>query len=438
MTDQEINKNRSSWPLPFLTLWTVQTLAMITSEIVQFSLVWWLTDTYGSGTIVGWATMITLLPRAILNPVIGALVDRWNRQKILLASHMIIILMMLYLGNIFRAPTIPVGIVFLVIFICALSKGFQSPVILSSTALMVPEKYISRIAGLNQLQQGAMRVIAPSIGAVLLLLLPMSDIVVVDIVGSSLGLLSLVFVNIPNPVPAPNPSHQTSSWKHVQKDIHKGIRYIVKWPGAVEMLSLSTMVNFLSCPAFMLVSLLVSRDFGGSESAFGAISSAIGAGMICGGIVLSFWSGFRKPMLTSLMGVMGMAIALLVTGMTPATSFWLAVVSMFTAGFMIPVSMAPIQALVQKSVEPGMQGRILSLLDCVSTTISPISLAIAGLFFDLIGPRDWYTGSGVLILFVGITAILSPKLKSFGYIEIETNNSNPNISNETHGLQENI
>lgn len=81
---------------------------------------------------------------------------------------------------------------------------------------------------------------------------------------------------------------------------------------------------------------------------------------------------------------------------------------------MIPVSMAPIQALVQKSVEPELQGRVLSLMDWISSIISPVSLAIAGPVYDELGSQIWYIGSGVLALLIGSAAFFSQKIRDFG------------------------
>ena len=87
---------------------------------------------------------------------------------------------------------------------------------------------------------------------------------------------------------------------------------------------------------------------------------------------------------------------------------------MAIGGFMMPVCMAPIQALVQKSVDPTMQGRVLSLLDSVSTAIAPLSVAIAGPGFDSLGPQVWYIGAGVLALLIGLRGFTSPRVLNLG------------------------
>ena len=415
----------SHWPAPFFTIWAGQTLAMITSELLQFALIWWLTESLGSATVVGIATMMALLPRALLSPFLGALVDRWSRRAVLLASHGVIILSLICLGVLFQADAASIGVVYLIILVRACGKSFQMPAMLASTALMVPEKHLSRVAGLNQMVQGINLVVAPPLGAVLVHALPLHAIVAVDIAGALLAIGVLIFVSIPNPLRVASADAPLAGWRSLWEDVRAGVRYVWNWRGAIEMLSISTTINFFSCPAFMLTSILVTRRFGGAEREFGVIGAAIGIGMVCGGVALSVWGGLRRPMQTSLVGVIGMASAILVTGLAPRSAFWLAAGSMFVGGFMTPVCMAPIQALVQKAVEPTMQGRVLTLLDSISTAISPLSLAIAGPVFDHWGPQVWYIGGGVLAMLVGLVGSATPRVVNLGAPESVATGSAP-------------
>ncbi|MBN1936594.1 MAG: MFS transporter [Anaerolineae bacterium] len=401
----------SRWATPFFTIWGGQALAMITSELIQFALIWWLTESSGSATVVGIATMTALLPRALLSPFLGALVDRWSRRGVLLASHAVIILSLIGLGYLFRADAASIGVVYLIIFVRACSKSFQMPAMLASTSLMVPGKHLARVAGLNQMVQGIMLVVAPPLGAVLVHTLPVHAIVAVDIAGTLAAVVVLLLVSIPNP---PRVAGAAAGWRSLWEDVCAGVRYVRNWRGAPEMLSISATINFLSSPAFMLTSILITRCFGGAEREFGLIGAAVGVGTVCGGMALSVWGGFRRPMQTSLVGIVGMAIAILVTGLTPASAFWLAAGSMFVGGFMTPVCMAPIQALVQKTVEPTIQGRVLALFDGISTTISPLSVVIAGPLFDRLGPQAWYVGAGALALLVGGVGFAMPRVLNLG------------------------
>ena len=54
------------WARPFFTIWTGQAFSLLGSELVQFALVWWLTEETGSATVLAVATMFALLPQVSL------------------------------------------------------------------------------------------------------------------------------------------------------------------------------------------------------------------------------------------------------------------------------------------------------------------------------------------------------------------------------------
>ena len=77
------------WKLPFFTIWTGQAFSLLGSSLVSFALIWWMTDTTGSATVLATAATIEFLPRVFVGPFAGALVDRWNRRMVILAADSI-------------------------------------------------------------------------------------------------------------------------------------------------------------------------------------------------------------------------------------------------------------------------------------------------------------------------------------------------------------
>ncbi len=76
----------TGWAAKFFTIWTGQIFSLVGSALVQFALVWWLTQQTGSATILATSTLVALLPQIVLGPFVGALVDRWNRRLIMIVA----------------------------------------------------------------------------------------------------------------------------------------------------------------------------------------------------------------------------------------------------------------------------------------------------------------------------------------------------------------
>ena len=55
-----------NWKRPFFTIWTGQAFSILGSQLVQFALIWWLTKTSGSATVLAGATLVALVPQILL------------------------------------------------------------------------------------------------------------------------------------------------------------------------------------------------------------------------------------------------------------------------------------------------------------------------------------------------------------------------------------
>jgi DHA3 family macrolide efflux protein-like MFS transporter len=140
------------------------------------------------------------------------------------------------------------------------------------------------------------------------------------------------------------------------------------------------------------------------------MDSAWGVGMLLGGLILSAWGGFRRRVLTSLVGLVFMGLGLTGIGLTPAYAFGLAVACTFFAGMMNPIVNGPLFAVLQTVVEPEMQGRVFTLIMSVSSAMTPLGLIIAGPLVDVLGPRSWFVIGGIVTMLMGVAAFFVPAI----------------------------
>ena len=156
--------------------------------------------------------------------------------------------------------------------------------------------------------------------------------------------------------------------------------------------------------------LLVTKYFKLGAFELGLTDSLFGVGMIAGGLFLSVWGGFKRRIATTLMGIIGLGLGVITVGLAPSHLFWIALVGMAITGIMSPITNGPLQAIMQATVKPEMQGRVMSLTNSAATAMSPLSLALAGPLSDWIGIRTWYIFAGVTSLLMGLGAFLIPAI----------------------------
>lgn len=404
MATQFSTQDNKPWKKTFFTIWSGQALSILGSQLVQFALIWYLTVQTGSATVLATASLVGMLPNMILGPLIGTLVDRLNRRWIMLLADSIEALTTIALAVLFALGTVEVWHIFVVLFVRSLAGAFHTNAMNASTSLMVPVEQLTRVQGLNQLLSGGLNVVAAPLGALLLGILPMQGVLSIDVITALFAILPLAFIHIPQPERSTASAEKTTVWT----DFKAGLRYMLSWPGLLIVGLMTVGINFTIIPAFSLLPLMVKDYFGGSAIHLSWVESAMGAGMILGGVLLSVWGGFSRKILTSMIGLMGMGVGTLILALAPASSISFAVGAALLVGFMTPMTMGPFFAIIQSTVEPDMQARVFSLLTSIGTGIVPIGLMIAGPVADRAGIQSWFLLGGVLCIFMAVTGLFIP------------------------------
>jgi len=403
------NATRSTEPVsmrPFFLIWSGQALSLLGSSLVQFALVWWLTRTAGSATVLALASLMAMLPQVFISPVAGALVDRWNRRLVMMVADGLIALAVVVLAALFALDKVQVWHIYVLMFIRAVGGAFHWPAMQASTSLMVPEKHLTRVAGLNQALQGVGSIVAPPLGALLLDLLPMQGLLAVDVVTAVLAITPLFFVAVPQP--ERTVAAEGTSPSSVVADLRQGWRFMRDWPGMLLVMGMAMLINLLIHPAVSLQPLLVTDHFGGGAFELAWLQSAFGVGIVAGGVTLSAWGGFKRRMLTGLLALVLNGVGFALVGLAPAGGFPLAVGAMFFAWFMNPIVNGSMFALLQDVVPAEMQGRVFTVLISGSGAMVPLGLAIAGPLADGLGVRAWFLAAGVAMVAIGIGALFVP------------------------------
>ena len=410
MATQFSVNNGKPWKATFFTIWGGQALSILGSQLVQFALIWHLTVTTGSATVLATASLVGMLPGVILGPLVGTLVDRWNRRQIMLLADSLIALATLGLAILFALDAVLIWHIYAVMFIRSLAGGFHGNAMTASTSLMVPVEQLTRIQGINQILNGGLNVVAAPLGALLLEVLPLQGILAIDIVTALLAILPLCFIQIPQPERLERRATQAQGETEatVWQDFQAGCRYMLGWPGLLIIGLMTVGINFTIIPAFSLLPLLVKDYFGGSAIQLGWIESAMGVGIIGGGALLGVWGGFERKILTSMLGLIGLGAGTLILALAPAWALPLAIGGALLVGVMNSLTMGPFLAVIQSTVEPDMQARIFSLMSSIGGGMAPIGLMIAGPVADRVGLQTWFWLGGTLCVVMGVAGLFIP------------------------------
>lgn len=388
-------------------MWFGQALSLVGSRVVQFALIWYLTQETGSATVLATATLVALVPEIILSPLVGVYVDRWDRQLVMIIADGAVALASWLLAFLFWFEMVEVWHIYMIMFVRAVGGSFHWPAFQASTSLMVPEEHMTRVNGLNQAMNGILTILGAPLGALLLTLLPLFGVMLLDVGTAVLAIVPLIVVNVPLPKVGRKDGGEVAVaafWS----ELSIGLRYVMSWRGLMGIIVMAMVIKVALTPAFSLLPLLVSDYFGGSAMQLGLLEAIVGVGMLLGGLILSVWGGFRRRIYTSLTGVIAMGASLLLLGLAPAGLFGLALLSVFLVGLTVTMVDGPIMAILQTTVAPEVQGRVFTVVGSLVAITSPLGLVIAGPVTDLIGLKTWYLVAGAVCILMGVLLFFVP------------------------------
>ncbi|WP_165038125.1 MFS transporter [Enterococcus sp. ZJ1622] len=388
---------------------TGQFLSGITSMIVQYAIIWYLTKETGSATILSFATLLGMIPMVLLSPFAGPLVDRWDKKRLLILTDVIVALFAVILviaGTI--AASFPLWLVFVSLFVRAIAQTFQMPTIQSILPTMVPEEELTRINGQLGMVQSANFIIAPALGAFLFSVIPINWLILLDVLGAIFGVGLLIFVTIPKVVSQGETVHLLADTKFGVKKLYenKGLWYIMI-NGAVFTL--------LFMPAASLYPLMTMGYFGQNVGQAGLVEVVYSVGMLAGGAFIGFLGNWKDRMKPIFMAYLVVGVTIGASGLLPGTAqgFFYFILLNAGAGFATPYFNTLLMAIIQQSYEPNILGRILGVFNSLMTLPGPVGLIFAGPLTDRIGVEKMFLIAGVGTLLCGLALFLTPSARNY-------------------------
>ncbi|MPM92964.1 hypothetical protein SDC9_140100 [bioreactor metagenome] len=222
----------------------------------------------------------------------------------------------------------------------------------------------------------------------------------IDIITAIIAITPLFFISIPQPVRKDQGAKLDV--RLVLKDIGEGFQFLKAWPGILLLTVLAASLNFFLAPVDTFLPLLVTQYFKQGVWELGILQSAVGVGVVAGGLLLGVWGGFKSKVVTSLVGVIGIGIGVVMLAATPVNLFTLAVVAIVFMGISNPIANGPLMAIMQSKVPPEMQGRVMGFSGSLCSAMMPIAMLVSAPVVDQFGLHAWYWAAGLIAVGMGV------------------------------------
>ena len=365
------------WKKKYFTMLAGQSVSLITSGILQMSIIFYLTAKTNSAMVLSIATLMGFLPQAVIGPFAGTFVDRHSRKGVMIGADLMIAATGGFLAVVSVFMELPIWLIMLVLFVRSIGNAFHSPASSAVTPLMVPQDQLTKCAGYNQTMQAAVSLISPAAAAFLYSVWSLSTIILLDIIGAVLACGVVVVLSIPNP-----PICTGESQNSFFRDMKEGYFELKKNKGLFALLWIGTAYMFFFMPISALYPLMSMGYFRGTPTHASIAEIAFAGGMLAGGILLSVWGGFKNRIFSIGLSVLVMGVSIAISGLLPTNAFFIFVICCTVMGLTSPFYGVQ-NALFQEQLPPEYLGRVFSLLGSVMSFAMPLGLLCSGIFAEL-------------------------------------------------------
>ncbi|MGV8083789.1 MAG: MFS transporter [Coriobacteriia bacterium] len=398
----------NSWLKTFLIIFTGQAFSLLGSAAVNFALVWWITAETGSATILAYAAIAAILPQALLGPIAGPLVDRWDRRITMVVADLLIAATSVALIVLFAAGQPTTGIIIAALALRAVGAAFHTPASQAAVPMYVPADELMRVSGWNFFMSSGVAMAGPVLGAFLMSVAPITAVIVVDVAGALIAVTSLMLVRIPHPKRLESDAPSAG----FLGEFMEGWRELKASRGLFDLTIVLTIVTVLYMPLNALFPLMTFAHFSGGAREAAIVEFAFGAGMLVGSLAIGALTA-RFPAVRLLQtGIVLIGALLALSGLLPGSAFWAFAVLCVAMGVSVPLFGAPITAMFQLLIEPSRLGRVMSLYMTITMLVSPIGLLFAGPLAERSGVAVWFALSGALIAVTGLAVSALPAVRS--------------------------
>ena len=155
--------------------------------------------------------------------------------------------------------------------------------------------------------------------------------------------------------------------------------------------------------------------FHGTVGQAGLIEVVYSVGMLAGGTIIGIFGNWRNRMKPILWSMLAMGLTFGASGFLPGTQrgFILFVILNALAGMATPFFSTLMMAMIQQSFLPEHLGRVLGVMNSITSIAGPLGLIFAGPLADVIGVEKLFIIGGMGSLICGLTMLLMPTVRRY-------------------------
>ncbi|NRG29692.1 MFS transporter [Bacillus circulans] len=400
-------------------LWTFVSSKLIAtagSQIYTFAISLYILHLTGSSMSFAVNMLCNILPRTVVAPFAGSIIDRYPRKHIAItaqtASTVSIGGLLLY--SVTMGLSLPA--IYTTSCILSITSMFASNAFTSSLTGLVDESRIQKASSMNQIAVSIAQIASPAIGGILFGLVSMSVFLTILLIAS---LIAVVLDSTMNftlfEKEKEKAEQQAEQQETVWRSLKAGLVYVKNQPLLVAMISISLIVNFIFTAFNIGFPYVVNTKLHMPSVQFGMVEGAFAVGTLLLSIYLSLGKEFKQPFQVSKLGIIALGILMAAAAipifipMSAASIFIFYLMLMFLFGSVNILVNIPMMVLMQKKIANEYKGRVFTILETFAMGMMPVGTLIFGVLYDYV-PAQWILLIAGALLIISVFILARPSV----------------------------
>ena len=381
-----------------------QTVSLVGTWITRIATSWLVYRLTGSALLLGIVGFCGQIPTLLLAPFAGVLVDRWDRQRILLITQALSLAQSAALAALTLGGVITVTHVLVLQVVQGIINAFDTPARQAFVVEMVEDRAdLPNAIALNSSMVNASRIIGPSIGGIIIAAVGEGWCFAIDafsylaVIGSLMAMRLVTRARVRKDA-------------RMLEEMAIGFRYVTQFVPVRSALLLLSLVSIMGMPYTVLMPAISAKVLHGGAHTLGFLMTSSGAGALVGALYLAS----RRTVigLGRVMTLSTMAFGLGLTAFSFSRVEWLSLAILPLVGAGMMVTMASTNTIIQTVVQEELRGRVMAFYTMAFLGTAPIGSLIAGVAADRIGAQRTIMLGGLSCIAAGLWfAPRLPKLR---------------------------
>ena len=348
---------------------------------------WLVLELTHSGTYLGLVTALQFAPVLLFSLHGGALADRFNKRRVLIATNIAGGLSSAVLGILVMAGVVALWHVFLLAFALGVSTAIDGPVRQSFTNEVVGPDDLPNAVSLNSANFNAGRLIGPAVSGFLIAAFGTGPSFLFNAFSYLFVILALTQLN--------EKAFFTTEKSTSMTNVREGIAYVRARPDLYVVMAMVFFIATFGLNFQIFNALMATKVFGKGPASYGLLGTFIAIGSLSGALISARLEGFRKTLFVVRAGIV-FSIVVIILSLMPtylAYAFWLPV-----CGLAALTTLITANSIVQVNTDPAIRGRVMGLYLLIFMGGTPFGSPLIGVMSELIGTRQTIAACGGIAL----------------------------------------